>query len=211
MMQTTTHRCYSILHAGRNRLLGSRTVVPTPIKSPPFHQPKQRYQNYPPSPPSRRTHSLSDSKGNSKSSPSFSPFSTPKVVPNQGSIARDLLAGERTFLAWSRTGLGFVGAGSALLAAYPRPQQQQQQQQQQRAAALLVANGAFLLTFATRRYLGCIQHLLQDQFLVDTRGALVAVLVTAVSTVTSLGLVLRAEYAVVVVESERSSSSSSSL
>jgi len=36
-------------------------------------------------------------------------------VENTGSIAGDILTTDRTFLAWARTELGFVGAGSALL------------------------------------------------------------------------------------------------
>lgn len=36
------------------------------------------------------------------------------VVPNTGSTARDHLANERTFLAWARTGLTFVGLGVAI-------------------------------------------------------------------------------------------------
>lgn len=35
---------------------------------------------------------------------------------------------------------------------------------------------------------------MQDKFPVDTRGTLLAILVTATSTVTSLGLVLHSEY-----------------
>jgi putative membrane protein len=35
-------------------------------------------------------------------------------VDNRGSMARDQLANERTFLAWVRTGLGFVGIGVVL-------------------------------------------------------------------------------------------------
>ena len=40
------------------------------------------------------------------------------TVPNSGSTARDHLANERTFLAWARTGLGFMGAGTGLFTAY---------------------------------------------------------------------------------------------
>ena len=36
------------------------------------------------------------------------------VIPNTGSTARDHLANERTFLAWARTGLAFVGLGVAI-------------------------------------------------------------------------------------------------
>lgn len=35
-------------------------------------------------------------------------------IENKGSTARDQLANERTFLAWVRTGLGFVGIGVVL-------------------------------------------------------------------------------------------------
>lgn len=75
-----------------------------------------------------------------------------QLVENSGSIARDILATERTFLAWARTGLGFVGAGSALFAAYHRHETVIQEDVVP-ACALLVANGTFLLAFATRRYM----------------------------------------------------------
>ncbi|KAJ3048470.1 hypothetical protein HK097_010506 [Rhizophlyctis rosea] len=44
----------------------------------------------------------------------FSNLWRPTVLPNLDSTARDHLANERTFLAWARTGLGFVGLGVAL-------------------------------------------------------------------------------------------------
>jgi uncharacterized membrane protein YidH (DUF202 family) len=72
-------------------------------------------------------------------------------IANTGSIARDILATERTFLAWSRTGLGFVGAGSALAAAYHR-EHAALTPSIMPASAFLIGNGAFLLLFATRRY-----------------------------------------------------------
>jgi uncharacterized membrane protein YidH (DUF202 family) len=40
-------------------------------------------------------------------------FATP-VLKNTGSVARDHLASERTYLAWIRTGLGFVALGIAI-------------------------------------------------------------------------------------------------
>ncbi|KAI1851864.1 hypothetical protein JX266_002717 [Neoarthrinium moseri] len=40
-------------------------------------------------------------------------FATP-LYKNTGSVARDHLASERTFLAWIRTGLGFVALGIAI-------------------------------------------------------------------------------------------------
>ncbi|KAI1313302.1 hypothetical protein F5Y03DRAFT_160879 [Xylaria venustula] len=66
------------------------------------------------------------------------------LYKNTGSVARDHLASERTFLAWMRTGLGFVALGIAIerfsqldlselipdpqISSIP-PQQEQQQQQ----------------------------------------------------------------------------------
>ncbi len=40
------------------------------------------------------------------------------VVENTGSVARDHLANERTFLAWAQVGLAFTAAGTALFTAY---------------------------------------------------------------------------------------------
>lgn len=156
-----------------------------------------------------------------------------QVVPNTGSIARDILAAERTFLAWSRTGLGFVGAGTALFTAFHQSNELSngnrdndsgvdQRNTDSRAtlstdhaqhsetssnltinnllfyptlaSALLVGNGAFLLVFATRRYLRTVtlmtRHMDHSLFPIDTKGTLIAVAVTASSTLTSLGLVL---------------------
>jgi hypothetical protein len=62
------------------------------------------------------------------------------------------------------------------------------------AASLLVANGAFLLAFATRRYLRTVTLMTLKQepalFPIDTKGTLTAVAATACSTITSLALVL---------------------
>ena len=41
-------------------------------------------------------------------------FSRLRILKNSGSTARDHLASERTFLAWLRTGLGFIALGIAV-------------------------------------------------------------------------------------------------
>ncbi|ROW11550.1 hypothetical protein VMCG_01555 [Cytospora schulzeri] len=76
----------------------------------------------------------------------FAALKTP-VYQNTGSTARDHLASERTFLAWIRTGLGFLALGIAierfsqldlrelLKPLRPPPQQQQQQQDDQNPKA----------------------------------------------------------------------------
>ena len=138
-----------------------------------------------------------------------------QIVANKGSVARDVLAAERTFLAWSRTALGFVGAGTGMFVAYHRYQIVPSEQKYEKtsdqntvtfisdnddswkyiypASALLVGNGAFLLGFATRRYLRTVTLLQNDKFLVDTRGTLFAVMMTAFSTLTSLCMVMQSE------------------
>jgi uncharacterized membrane protein YidH (DUF202 family) len=110
------------------------------------------------------------------------------IIDNTGSIARDILATERTFLAWARTGLGFCGAGSALAAAYHRTGMVHDINVE-KAAGLLIANGAFLLLFATKRYWTVLQALRSDKFVVNPGETLMAVAVTAVSTIGSLVLV----------------------
>jgi uncharacterized membrane protein YidH (DUF202 family) len=117
------------------------------------------------------------------------------IIDNTGSIARDILATERTFLAWARTGLGFCGAGSALAAAYHRNTTTgtaavvNVDVNVEKAAALLIGNGAFLLLFATRRYWTVLQALRNDKFIVNPGETLMAVAVTALSTIASLVLV----------------------
>ena len=119
---------------------------------------------------------------------SFWSSSSTEEIANTGSIARDILATERTFLAWSRTGLGFVGAGSALAAAYHR-EHAALAPSIMPASALLIGNGAYLLLFATRRYWLVINALRRDKFPLHTVGTLLAVFVTSVNTVVSLAIV----------------------
>jgi uncharacterized membrane protein YidH (DUF202 family) len=119
---------------------------------------------------------------------------TEKLLENTGSIARDILATERTFLAWARTGLGFVGAGSALFAAYHRHESVIQEDIVPACAVLLI-NGSYLLLFATRRYLRVIDAIQNhNKFPVNVGGTLTAVIVTAVGTLSSMALVARAEW-----------------
>jgi uncharacterized membrane protein YidH (DUF202 family) len=163
------------------------------------------------------------------------------TVPNEGSIARDILAAERTFLAWGRTGLGFVGAGSALFAAYHnreaddyddgnndedvdnngRHKQRTNDQTNNKihnasaagdvattttttttmldevlpACAILIANGIFLLGFATRRYVAVVNALqYHNSFPIHVGGTLLAVMTTAAGTLSSLAIVARARF-----------------
>ena len=125
----------------------------------------------------------------------------PLMVENKGSLARDLLAVERTFLAWARTGLGFVGAGTALVAAYHDKNAKNEDTGTilanpliWTASGLLLLNGSAILSFATHRYMitsTAIQR--QNQFPISTQSVLGMVTGTSISTLASLYLIYCAE------------------
>lgn len=118
-------------------------------------------------------------------------FGRVATIPNKGSIARDLMAAERTMLAWARTGLGFVGAGSGLFAAYHQGETSLRYDIVP-SSAILIGNGGFLLVFCTRRYHYVIKSLQLDQFPLQT--PFTAIALTVVSTISSLMLLARAEF-----------------
>ena len=110
-----------------------------------------------------------------------------RPIPNQGSTARDHLANERTFLAWVRTALGFIGLGvfvaklvetASLLAEV--------------AGAVLVAYGALVLIYALVRYQRGATLLQSGQFHIARRGPLVLGLVALLVTLAAFTLVLLA-------------------
>lgn len=96
----------------------------------------------------------------------------PPTLKNTGSTARDHLASERTFLAWLRTGLGFIALGIAierfsqldierLLATYstgvaPQKQQDTKRSQHERRdhslVGALLGTGGGSIAYGTQRY-----------------------------------------------------------
>ena len=85
-------------------------------------------------------------------------------LPNTGSLARDLLASERTFLAWTRTGLGFIALGVALekveaFAALSPALLHLQDSKTKVAAGILVASGSGCVAHGTLRYFGTLRWL----------------------------------------------------
>ncbi|KAK0275291.1 hypothetical protein LTR54_011461 [Friedmanniomyces endolithicus] len=77
-------------------------------------------------------------------------------LKNTGSLARDLLASERTFLAWTRTGLGFIALGVALekveaLAAISPTLLHLENSRTKLAAGTLVGTGSLMVVHGTRR------------------------------------------------------------
>ncbi|KAG0648714.1 hypothetical protein D0Z07_4644 [Hyphodiscus hymeniophilus] len=101
-------------------------------------------------------------------------------IANSGSVARDHLANERTFLSWTRTGLGFVALGVALakldaLEALS-PVLRQDHYNLKVQSAVLVGSGAGCLSYGTTRYFVSMRLLQRGLFRPNIAGiALVAI------------------------------------
>lgn len=96
-------------------------------------------------------------------------------LPNTGSLARDLLASERTFLAWSRTGLGFIALGVALekveaFAAISPTLLHLTDSRTKLAAGILVATGSLTVGHGTVRYFSALRLLQEGKFRPNTGG-----------------------------------------
>lgn len=78
-------------------------------------------------------------------------------LKNTGSLARDLLASERTFLAWTRSGLGFIGLGVALekveaFAAISPTLLHLENSRTKLAAGILVTSGSFFIAYVNPQF-----------------------------------------------------------
>lgn len=113
----------------------------------------------------------------------WSRFFRAKPLPNIGSLARDLLASERTFLAWSRTGLGFIALGVALekveaLAALAPSLLSIKDSRTKIAAGVLVGSGSLFVFHGTTRYFGALRLLQEGKFRPNTGGVTMAAVAT---------------------------------
>jgi uncharacterized membrane protein YidH (DUF202 family) len=96
-------------------------------------------------------------------------------IPNTGSVARDLLASERTFLAWSRTGLGFIALGIALekveaFAELSPTLLHLSGSRTKMAAGILVGTGSLTVLHGTSRYFGTVRDIQAGVFRPNTGG-----------------------------------------
>ena len=110
------------------------------------------------------------------------------ALPNTGSLARDLLASERTFLAWSRTGLGFIALGVALekveaFAAVSPTLLHLSDSRTKLAAGILVGTGSLTVGHGTVRYFGALRLLQEGKFRPNTGGV-------TLMAITSIGIAL---------------------
>ncbi len=105
---------------------------------------------------------------------------------NIGSTARDLLANERTFLAWIRTGLGLIGVGVVMAKLSSAGAHLTQV-----AGLAFIVWGALVMVYAIRRYRDITELLEKGRYRVAMRGpiALVAVGLIA-STLAALFVLL---------------------
>jgi uncharacterized membrane protein YidH (DUF202 family) len=91
------------------------------------------------------------------------------ALPNTGSLARDFLASEPTFLALMRTGLGFIALGVALekieaLTAISPTLLHLENSRTKLAAGILVASRSRYVVHGTHRYLGTMRLLQEGKF-----------------------------------------------
>lgn len=124
------------------------------------------------------------------------------IVKNTGSTARDHLANERTFLAWSKVGLGFLGAGSGLFTAYSFNYTGESKSLSLHparivpAVLLLMTNGGGLLAYATYRYMTVKRALCAGDFIINKTGLYGVIASTSISTVVALSILGYEEYKV---------------
>jgi len=99
------------------------------------------------------------------------------ALPNTGSVARDLLASERTFLAWTRTGLGFIALGVALekveaFAALSPTLLHLSDSRTKLAAGVLVGSGSVCVAHGTVRYFRTLEAIKEGVFRPNTAGVM---------------------------------------
>ena len=123
-----------------------------------------------------------------------------KAIANTGSVARDHLANERTFLSWTRTGLGFVALGVALakldaLEALS-PALKHDHGNLKIPSAVLVGSGAGCLSYGTTRYFVSMKLLQRGLFKPNVAGIVLVAVTSAGIAVGGGLLVVNSEKAV---------------
>jgi uncharacterized membrane protein YidH (DUF202 family) len=108
-------------------------------------------------------------------------------VKNSSSTARDHLANERTFLAFARTGLSFLGVALALWTSYsfkydPKDPLSVHPQEVVPAVGGLVFNGVSILVYALTRFLHVQRALETGEFIIAKRRFVLMMLMTGVVT-----------------------------
>ncbi len=102
------------------------------------------------------------------------------VLASEGSVARDHLANERTFLSWLRTSVSMIGLGIAL-AKFSVGEKEGIV-----SASLLCAAGLLAVLYARQRYFNVLDALRSGKFVYATRSIDVVVVGLTVLSITIL-------------------------
>lgn len=102
-------------------------------------------------------------------------FLRSEEIKNSGNLARDLLASENTFLAWTRTGLGFIAFGVSLekvdaLSGVSPKALHLQTSPTKLAAGMLVTSGSLCIAHGAQRYFSCMRQLQRGMFVPNVAG-----------------------------------------
>ena len=119
-------------------------------------------------------------------------------IPNTGSVARDLLASERTFLAWTRSGLGFIALGAAFekveaFAELSPTLLHLSDSRTKVAAGVLVATGSLTVGHGTLRYFSTLRDIQAGKFRPNTGGITLMAVTSIAIAAAGVGLVLQSE------------------
>jgi uncharacterized membrane protein YidH (DUF202 family) len=120
------------------------------------------------------------------------------AIPNTGSVARDLLASERTFLAWTRSGLGFIALGIALekveaLAELSPTMLHLSDSRTKLAAGILVGTGSLTVGHGTVRYFSTLRDIQAGKFRPNTGGITLMAITSIAIAAAGSALVLQNE------------------
>ena len=105
------------------------------------------------------------------------------IVDNTGSIARDNLANERTFLAWLRTGVTLMGVGIALI----------------KFDAIIPGisfnfMGVVFIVSSLFRYYQVLNALREDKFVINSSGIIVITVMCLIFIIFSFTIILYTEF-----------------
>ena len=105
------------------------------------------------------------------------------IVENTGSVARDNLANERTFLSWLRTGITLMGVGTALVkfeAIIP--------------GAIFNIMGLIFIISANYRYYEVLDALKKDKFVINSQGIMIITIICIFFILVSFSFLIYSEF-----------------